>query len=94
LCVDVSVTIDPVTGVGKITAAPLAGVVPERNDMVRIQEYRQTWTIIPAGKELTHVVLEGFVDPAGSIPDWISNMLIIDSPFNIICGIKARLEKK
>ena len=94
LCVNVTVTIDPVTGVGKITAAPLAGVVPERQDMVRIREYRQTWTVIPVGKNLTHVVLEGFVDPAGSIPDWISNMLIIDSPIKVINGIKERLEKK
>jgi hypothetical protein len=94
LCVDVKVTIDPVTGVGKITAAPLAGVIPERHDMVRIREYRQTWSVIPVGKKLTHVVLEGFVDPAGSIPDWISNMLIIDSPIMVINGIKERLEKK
>jgi hypothetical protein len=43
---------------------------------------------------LTHVVLEGFVDPAGSIPDWISNMLITDSPIKVISGIKERLEKK
>lgn len=93
LCVDVTVTIDPVTGERKITAVPLTGVIPERNDMVRIKDYRQTWTVIPAGKEMTHVVLEGFVDPAGSIPDWISNMLIIDSPINNISGVKERLEK-
>ena len=76
LCVDVTVSIDPLTGVSKITAGPMPGVVPANSDMIRITEYRQTWTVSPAGKELAHVVLEGFVDPAGSIPDWISNMLI------------------
>ena len=94
LCVDVIVTIDPVTGERRITAAPLTGVIPERNDMVRIKEYRQTWSVKPAGKEMTHVVLEGFIDPAGSIPDWISNMLIIDSPIKAISGVRERLEKK
>lgn len=94
LCVDVTITIDPVTGERKITAVSLNGVIPERNDMVRIKDYRQTWTIIPAGKEMTHVVLEGFVDPAGSIPDWISNMLIIESPVKAISGVKERMEKK
>jgi hypothetical protein len=94
LCVDVTVTIDPVTGERKITAVPLTGVIPERNNMVRIKDYLQTWTIIPAGKEITHVVLEGFVDPAGSIPDWISNMLIVDSPFKTISGVRERMQKK
>ena len=94
LCVDVSVTIDPATGVRKITATPLAGVFPERHDMVRIREYQQTWIVEPAGKETSHVVLEGFVDPAGNIPDWLSNMLIVDSPIKIISGVKERFEKK
>jgi hypothetical protein len=94
LYVDVTVTIDPLTGVSRITAVPLPGVIPEHKEMVRIKEYRQTWTVTPAGKELAHVELEGFVDPAGSIPDWISNMIIVDSPFKIIEGVRQRLEKK
>jgi hypothetical protein len=94
LCVDVTITLDTVTGEGRFNAVALNGVIPERNDMVRIIDYRQTWTIIPAGKEMTHVVLEGFVDPAGSIPDWISNMLIIDSPVKAISGVRERMEKK
>jgi hypothetical protein len=94
LCVDVTVTVDTVTGEGRITAGPLPGVIPERNDRVRIKEYRQTWTVTPIGEELAHVELEGYIDPAGSIPDWISNMLIIDSPMKVISGVKQRLEKK
>jgi hypothetical protein len=94
LCVDVKVTIDPVTGESKIIAVPLTGVVPECQDIIRIKEYRQSWTVKPAGKELTHVVLEGYADPAGSIPDWLSNMLIVDSPLSVIKEVKQRLEKK
>jgi hypothetical protein len=94
LCVDVTVNIDSPTGVGTITAVPLPGVVDVNQDMIRIKEYRQTWTVKPAGKELTHVELEGYVDPAGSIPDWLSNMLIVDSPCKVISGVKQLLEKK
>jgi uncharacterized membrane protein len=94
LCVDVKITIDTVSGERKITAVSLPGVIPERNDMVRINDYRQTWTIIPTSKEMTHIVLEGFVDPAGSIPDLISNMLIIDTPIKAIEGVKDRMVKK
>jgi hypothetical protein len=94
LCVNVTVTIDQVTGEGKISAAPLPGLVPEHDNMIRIKDYRQTWTVKPVGKELSHVVLEGHVDPAGSIPDWISNMVIVDSPIKVISNIRQRLEKK
>lgn len=94
LCVDVTITFDPVTGERKITAVSLNGVIPERNDMARIKDYLQTWTIMPAGNEMTHVVLEGFVDPAGSIPDWISNMLIIESPLKAIIGVKKQMGEK
>lgn len=94
LCVDVTIKIDTVTGERNITAVSLNGVIPERNDKVRIKDYRQSWTLIPAGKEMTHVVLEGFIDPAGSIPDLISNMLIIDTPVKAISGARERMRKK
>ncbi len=94
LCVDVTVTIDPVTGVRKLTAGPMPGLVPEREDMIRIKDYRQTWTVTPAGNDKANVVLEGHVDPAGSIPDWVVNMIIVDSPIKAISELKLRLEKK
>jgi hypothetical protein len=94
LCVDVKVTIDPITGISKIAASQLAGMIPEDKELVRIKEYRQTWTVIPAGKELTHVELEGYADPSGSVPDWLTNMLIVDSPLKVISEVKHRMEKK
>jgi hypothetical protein len=94
LCVNVIVTYDSLTGAGTISAGPLPGVVPERHDLVRIKEYRQTWTVTPAGRESAHVELVGYIDPAGNIPDWISNMLIVDSPIEVISGVRQRVEKK
>jgi len=94
LCVDVTISTDPVTGERKINAVALNGVIPELGDKVRIKDYRQTWTIIPAGKELTHIILEGFVDPAGTIPVWISNMLIIESPLKAISRLREAMGKK
>jgi hypothetical protein len=94
LCVDVTITIDKVTNERTINAVALNGVIPEYNDLVRIKDYRQKWTIYPIGKERTHVVLEGFVDPAGTVPDWLSNMLIIDTPIKAISGLRERIGKK
>jgi hypothetical protein len=94
LCVDATVNIDPVTGVSQVTSFPLPGCAPQNNDMIRIKDYRQTWIVKPTGKESAHVVLEGYLDPAGSIPDWITNMLIVDSPVKVMSAVRQRLEKK
>jgi hypothetical protein len=93
LCVDVTITNDLVSGERKINAVSNNEVVPERKDMVRIKDYRQTWTITPAGNEMTHIVLDGFVDPSGSVPVWISNLLIIESPLKAINGLRDALGK-
>lgn len=90
LCVDVSITVNKTTGERIIHAVAVNGVIPEKNDLIRIREYRQTWTIRPLGKERTHVELEGSIDPAGAIPDWISNLLLTDTPLKAISGLRKK----
>jgi len=94
LCVVVKVETNSATGVSKVMAGPLPGVIPEKSEMIRIKEYHQTWTIEPAGSNRSHVILEGFIDPEGTIPDWVSNWLIVDSPVKIIEGLRQKLEQK
>jgi hypothetical protein len=94
LCVESIITTDPVTFVRKIRAAPLKNVIPENPKYVRIKDYWQSWTLEPFGKDMVHAELEGYVDPAGSVPDWIYNMVITETPLKIIRGIKQRLETK
>jgi hypothetical protein len=94
LFVNVSVRIDKVKGIYKITAIPLAGSSPEVKDRVRIRDYRQTWSITSAGENLTHVVIEGYVDPDGNIPVLFANLLSVQSPYQAILGVKQRLERK
>jgi hypothetical protein len=94
LYVEVEVSIDPVTGVSKISASSVDGVVPVNKEIVRIKEYHQVWTIKPLTKETTQVELEGYADPSGSVPDWLTNMLIVDSPLKVISNVKERMEKK
>ena len=93
LCVEAIITEDPVTGIRRVSSKPLLNVVPEKKEYVRIKDYRQTWTVEPTSRGVLHLTLEGYVDPAGSVPDWIYNMVITDTPYRVIKGIKDRLEK-
>ena len=94
LCVDATITTDPVTGIRTIYSAPLFNVIPENPEYVRIKNYWQKWVIQDMQNGTIHVYLEGYVDPAGSVPNWIYNMVITDTPLKIMRGIKQRLEKK
>jgi hypothetical protein len=94
LCVESLITNDSVTGKRMVRATPLRDVIPENPDMVRIKNYWQSWTMEPAGNGIIHVTLEGSVDPAGSIPAWIINMVITDTPLNIIKKVRDIVEVK
>jgi hypothetical protein len=94
LCVDARVTDDPVTGTRVIMAKPLDNTVPVKEDVVRITKYWQKWTIQPLDKGMIRLTLEGFVDPGGSVPSWLYNMVITDTPLRVLSGVKERVEIK
>jgi len=92
LCVESKITDDPVTGKRVIYSVPLPDVVPEKPGVIRIKNYWQRWIIQPLDKNKIHVILEGYVDPGGSVPAWLYNMVITDTPLKVIMGIKTRVE--
>jgi len=92
LCVDATITTDPATGIRTVRAVPLPDLVPEKPDRIRIRNYWQSWTIEPRENGVVHITLEGYVDPAGSVPDWVYNMVITGTPYKVMNGIRERLE--
>lgn len=94
LCVEATVKIDRKKGVYSVTAVPLPGAIPEKEDHVRIRDYRQTWTVTSVSENSANVVIEGYADPVGNIPAWLSNLLIVQTPVHAILGVKKGLEKR
>jgi hypothetical protein len=87
LVVDAIIKTDSVTGIRTVEARPLPNVIPERTDRIRIKKYWQKWTIVPKPNGIIHVTLEGFADPAGSIPAWLYNMVITETPWKVIKSV-------
>jgi hypothetical protein len=92
LAVDARIAVDPVTGIHTVTAQPLLHAVPEKPGLVRIKNYKQQWTVQPLGKGMVRVILEGAVDPGGNIPAWLYNMVITETPLNVIRELRKRAE--
>lgn len=93
LCVLAEITNDTINGTRTVYSKALPGVVPEQSGKVRITNYWQKWVITPGGPGKLNVVLEGSVDPAGAIPSWIVNMVITDTPLNIITKVREQVGK-
>jgi hypothetical protein len=94
LCVEARITYDPVTGIRRVHAVPLDSVIPEKPDMVRIKNYWQDWTMQQVRPGIIHVTLEGSVDPGGYIPAWLINLVITDTPINIMRKVREKVEYK
>lgn len=92
LCADARVTIDSVTGEKVIYATPLFDVIPEKPDVIRIKNYWQRWIIEPLPDGMKRLTLEGYVDPGGIVPAWLYNMVITDTPLNLMREVKKRVE--
>ena len=93
LVVDALISTDPVTGIRVVEAKPLPNVIPEKPNLIRIKKYWQKWTIIPMETGIVHVILEGFVDPGGSVPAWLYNMVITETPLKVIKSVQTHVAK-
>jgi len=93
LVADVRITTDPISGTRTIYSRPLPNVIPENSDRVRVTRYWQRWTIEPLNKNMIHLTLEGFIDPAGSIPSWLYNMIVIETPLKLMREVQKRVRK-
>jgi hypothetical protein len=92
LCVEAFISNDPLTGRRIIYTKALLDVVPEDPDMVRMTDYWQRWTAEPAKDGTVHLILEGYADPGGYIPAWLYNMVITDTPINVIKKVRDRIQ--
>ena len=94
LVADVSISRDSVSGVMTVFSQPLPDVVPERTGIIRVNSFWQKWTVQPLNNGMIHLTLEGFVDPAGSVPAWLYNMVLVDIPLRLLREVQKRVQTK
>ena len=92
LTVDVTSTINKTSGEFKLVAVPTKGTFSESKDLIRIKDYHQGWTVRP-NKNYSQIELEFYIDPDENLPNWLLNMVLIESPINTIKSLKRYIEK-
>jgi len=66
-------------------------LVEPREGIVRITKMVGKWTFTPV-EGGTKVMMQVHADPAGSIPKWLANSSVVDSPFRTLTNLKAMME--
>lgn len=74
-----------------MTALP--NYIKAKNNVVRVPEMTGFWKITANGDGTVEVVQQVHASPGGSIPDWLANSAVVDTPYNTLLNMKRRLEK-
>lgn len=69
-------------------------MVPEKPGIIRLQRFWQKWTIRPSQNGIIHLTLEGYVNPAGDVPAWLYNMIIVDIPLRLLREVRKRVQQE
>lgn len=92
LCAKSNIVIDNKNRRKLISAEPIPTAVPKRKGCIRITRFNQYWDVQEINDHQVSVILEGFVDPAGSVPAWIYNMVITETPLKVMKALRKHVE--
>lgn len=67
----------------------VAGYIPEEQGFIRMTLSDGHWNITQIKDHETEVELVSINDPGGSIPKWIVNMMVTDSPYKALRNMRS-----
>jgi len=76
-----------------IDGPAVAGLVPEKKGIVRINNSVGKWIITPLDNNQVRVEYALHVDPAGSLPSWLVNMFSGETPMQIFENLRQELKR-
>lgn len=68
------------------------GRLATSRNIVRVTQSHISWELVRDMNGSTTVTLSAHVNPASLMPNWITNKLLIDSPFQTMKGLRTRVQ--
>ena len=75
------ITQDKKTKTITIQSDVVNGMLPEKEDIVRIKKFHSSYILIPKPNGYVEINFELGSDPGGIMPAWLVNMVIVKGPF-------------
>lgn len=66
---------------------------PVYDGIVRIQKMKGYWLLTDKGNGIVEVLQQCVAEPGGSIPDWLANSAVVDTPYQSMYKLKKYIEK-
>lgn len=85
-------TYNPRTGEIDMQGIAAPDYLPRNPDYVRIPMIESSWKLTPAPMGLTRIEWTGHVDPAGSVPRWLSNLVATLVPRHTLSSVRDLLD--
>lgn len=71
-----------------------AGRFPDNPDFVRMPSMIGQWEFRPAGQGKVLVIMSGRADPGGSIPGFLVNLVIQETPYRTLLGLRRQVSER
>jgi hypothetical protein len=94
MIVDLEVFQDSMTKVMTITAKGVPQWAPENNRLIRVPMSLAKWTVIPLSPSRLKVDYFIEIDPGGSVPAWMVNLVSAQAPYDSFKTLKDRIRQK
>ncbi|MEO0438470.1 MAG: START domain-containing protein [Pseudomonadota bacterium] len=85
-------TVNPESGSAHMVAELTEGLVKAKGKALRLTTGVTSWTFTPTENG---TLVENFahIDPGGSMPAWVTNMLLVDSPHDTLVAMRETVAK-
>jgi len=85
---------DPETGGASIRIGVEPDAYPRQDGHVRVLEAEGLWTLVPVTDSRTAVTWEMHLEPGGSVPEWVINRRVVDTPLRALQGLAQEVARK
>ena len=84
---------DSTTNIVSVTNTGQPEYIPSKEDRVRVPHFQSNYKFTPLGNGKVKVEFELYVDPGGSVPDWLINANIVTAPYKTTLALIKQLPK-
>ncbi len=91
---DLRISQDPVTRVVTLVSKGIPDYVPGHDSLVRVPMSNSHWTLTPISASTTKVDYFIQIDPGGSVPAWMVNMVSTQAPYESFRKLKEKIKTR
>lgn len=84
---------DPMTLTVTMVSRAASGILEKRKGRLRLTKADVSWSFEPLKDGRIKVVNEAHIDPGSALPGWITNMLLVDTPYETLKAMRSEAAK-